>query len=512
MAQVLEFSGRLVRTDKRPANPGRYDLFFGVHASEADLEPLWEEAVRDVEVGPGGFFWVLLGRTTPLGSELFDEVPRWVSVRVLRGRELEDEEAGSRVPLAGSVFRLESRVDALEVAQGGGSVAASLRAELEQLDQRLESLETEVESSDLEQQVGELTRRVELLDGEEGRVVHIEDELEDLVGPEGDVVDLNERMDRIEGQAPDLIASLRAREAEMARERVGVLRKEVDQLTSAVGGLRDLMGELRMRVEQVAGRPLPTPEDLGAVSRQGDTMTGGLIINRGGLEVLSGGVTCRGATVNSLEASNLVKAPKVIADAIELRGDFTVDNTHRALQVRLVEGRQGSSRKDGALFLNGRSGHEVVVGTAEEARGLQVHGPLSGRSYQADDVGMAQAFDVYGSIEPGQVACIRADGGKVEFSKAVGEATVIGVCVERAGLAMGGSTVGGRALVVLNGVATVRADAAGGAINAGDLLVSGPLGVARKAEPDAAPGTVLGKALAPLVEGQVTVTVLVGAR
>lgn len=511
MAQVLEFSGRLVRADKRPANPGRYDLLVGVHASEVDPEPLWEEAVRDVEVVPGGFFWVLLGRTAPLEGSLFEEVPRWVSVRVLRGREVEPED-GPRVPLAGSLFRLEERVEALEQAQGTGSAARGVRADLEQIEQRLESLETEVESSDLDQQVSELSRRLDALDGEEGRVVHIEDELEDLVGPEGDVVDLNERMDRIEGQAPDLIASLRAREAEMARERVGVLRKEVDQLSGVVGGLRELMAELRLRVEQVASRPMPSPEELGAVSRQGDTMTGGLIINRGGLEVLSGGVTCRGATVNSLEASNLVKAPKVIADAIELRGDFTVDNSHRALQVRLVEGRQGSSRKDGALFLNGRSGHEVVVGTAEEARGMQVHGPLAGRSYQAEDVGVAQAFDVYGSIEPGQVACVRPDGGKVEFSKAVAEATVVGVCVERAGLAVGGSTVGGRALVVLHGVAAVRADLSGGPIQAGDLLVSGPQGVARKADAAAPAGVVLGKALAPLGEGQETVTVLVGAR
>lgn len=511
MAQVLEFSGRLTRSDKRPANPGRYDLLVGIHGSGADHSPLWEEKLRGVDVVPGGFYRVVLGRSSPLSATLFDEGPRWVSVRVLRGRIVEDETA-PRVPIAGLVLSLDARVTALEGgASGDAGVAEDVQALIDSLEERLEALETEIESSEVGQRVRELDERLASLDSEEGRIVHIEDELEDLIGPDGDVVDLNERMDRLEGRAPQLIASLRAREAEMSRERVGVMRKEVDQLTNLVSGLRELLAELRLRVEEVAERPVPTAEDVGAVSRQGDAMTGGLTINRGGLEVLSGGVTCRGANVNSLEATNLVKAPKVIADALELRGDMTVDNTHRALQIRLVEGRQGSSRKDGALFLNGRSGHEVVIGTADQAKGVAVFGPVSGGSYQADDIGVAQAFDVYGSIDAGQVACMRPDGVKIEFSKNVADPAVIGVCVPRAGLALGGSTVGGRVLVSLSGVAQVQVDATEG-IAVGDLLVSGKSGRAVKAGPSPAPGTVLGKALSPLAEGAGTVAVLVGAR
>ncbi|NOY28438.1 MAG: hypothetical protein GXP62_21485 [Oligoflexia bacterium] len=535
MAQVLEYSGRLTRSDKRPANPGRYDLVFGLHASSQDERPLWEETVRGVDVVPGGFFRVVLGRSTALTATIFDEGPRWLGVRVLRGRATETETA-PRVPVAGLNLQLDARVSTLEGAfadhtsgSGGHGPASAdpggspkgaapddqltaLSTALDELEQRLVSVETDLESTDIADQVGELTERLQGLDDEDaGRIIHIEDELEDLVGPDGDVVDLNERMDRIEGQAPRLIASLRAREAELSRERVGVLRVDLDQLTHQIGGLRKLLADLQLAFVDLSERPTPTAEDVGAVSRHGDAMTGGLTINRGGLEVLSGGVVCRGATVNSLEASNLLKAPKVIADALELRGDLTVDNTHRAVQVRLVEGRQGSSRRDGALFLNGRSGFEVVVGTADEARGMAVFGPVSAQSYQADQVGVAQSFDVYGSIAPGQVACMRPDGLKVEFSKTAADPAVVGVCVKTAALVAGGSTVGGRALVTLCGVAQVQAEAGTG-IAVGDLLVSGPSGVARGAPGDAKAATVLGKALSPLDAGSGMVAVLVGAR
>lgn len=510
MAQTMEFSGRLTRSDKRPANPGRYDLQFGIHGTAADAPSFWQEVVRGVDIVPGGFFKVVLGRGTPLEPELFEEGPRWLSVRIVRGRVVDDETA-PRVPVSGELLSLEARVGALEERVEAGELSDAVREQIEALEARLESVEGELESSDLALRVQDLSTRLKVVDAEEGRLTRIEDELEDLIGPDGDVVDLNERMDRIEGQAPDLIASLRAREAEMSRERISQMRKEVDQLTALASGLRELLVGLRVRVEAVADRALPTPEALGAVSRQGDVMTGGLTINRGGLEVLSGGVTCRGATVNSLEASNQIKAPKVIADAIELRGDFTVDNTRRAIQVRLVEGRQGSARKDGALFLNGRSGAEVVVGTEAEAKGIQVHGPVTGRSFQSEDVGVAQAFEVYGSIEPGQVACMRPDGSKVEFSKELGDRAVIGVCVAQAGLSLGGSTVGGKALVVLHGVAMVQVDGGETGIEVGDLLVAGPDGLARVVTGPGL-GAVLGKALGPLSSGRGQVAVLVGAR
>lgn len=516
MAQLIEFSGRLSRSDKRPANPGRYDLRFSIHGSPGDDEPLWEESVRGVDVVPGGFFHVVLGRTEPLRSDLFHEGTSWVATRVLRGRRLDDEHS-PRVPVTGITVSLAERLRVVEDRLGveaptGDSTEDRVRAMLSELEDRLDALEDETESSDLEDRLRDLAERLARIDGEEGRLIRIEDEIEDLVGPDGDVVDLNERMDRIEGRAPDLIESLRRREVEQSRERVGVLRKELDDLVATVHGLMQALGQVRGEIHAVAQRPAPSADDVGAVSRQGDVMTGGLTINRGGLEVLSGGVTCRGATVNTLEASNLVKAPKVIADAIELRGDFTVDNSHRVLQVRAIEGRQGSARKDGLLHLNGRGGAEVLVGTEAEKRGMQVHGPVTGGLFHAEGVGLAQVFEPYGSIEPGQVACMRPEGGKVEYSKDVANAAVIGVCVENAGLVVGGTTVGGRVMVALQGVAQVRASAAGGPIAVGTLLVSGPDGVAQRAPDAPALGTVLGKAVGALDAGTGTVPVLVSVR
>ncbi|RME24636.1 MAG: hypothetical protein D6798_10740 [Deltaproteobacteria bacterium] len=517
MAQIMEFSGRLTRSDKRPANPGRYDLRFELHASAGDDDPLWEETVRGIEVVPGGFFRVVLGRSAPLSAQLFDNGPRWLGVRVVRKRGIDDETA-PRVPVTGMMVRLAERVRALEDRLGVqpdhvevDERQAQVLEAIEALEQRIEDLEREVESSDVEERIRALTDRVTRIDDEEdGRLIRIEDELEDLIGPDGDVVDLNERMDRIEGKAPELIANLRLREKEQSRERVGVLRKDIDQLSQTIETLRLGSSRLAARLDEIANQPPPTAEAVGAVSRQGDVMTGGLTINRGGLEVLSGGITCRGANVNSLEASHQVKAPKVICDALELRGDLTVDNTHRVIQVRAIEGRQGSARKDGLLTLNARGGAEVVIGNAEEARGAQVHGPVTGGSFHAEGVGLAQVFDVYGSIAPGQVAAMRPDGAKVEFSKRDADPAVIGVCVDQAGLSVGGSTVGGRALVVLQGVAHVDVDAGSDGIAVGDLLVAGPEGRARKAGPDAPRGAVFGKAVSPLAEGQGRIAVLVG--
>lgn len=494
---MIEYLGRLSSTSSRSRWGGTADLILTLHAERHDQAVLWEEPHHAVRVEADGSFALLLGSVRPLRGELFEDGALWLAVRLASQRE---EEAGARQPLTGRILRLEQAVEHLQQEGSAGE-------RVEGLEQRLD----ELLSNDLEERLVDLARRLDGLDGEDGRLTRIEDELEDLVGPDGDVVDLNERMDRIEGQAPDLIASLRAREAELARERLHVIRRDLDQVGLALVELRERTQRLQQVQEELAHRPAPTAAQVGAVDRGGDTMSGGLVITRGGLEVQSGGITCRGANVNSLEATVQVKAPKVIADAIELRGDLTVDNSHRALQVRLVEGRQGSARKDGALFLNGRSGAEVVVGTAEEARGMQIHGPVGGGSFQAQDGGLAQVFDVYGSIEPGQVACYRGEDGRIEHARHRGDPAVIGVCVERAAFTGGGSTVGGRATVLLYGVTRVRASAAAGPIAVGTALVAGSTGLAEAARSEDPPAATLGKALSALEGGEGEVAVRVGA-
>jgi hypothetical protein len=46
--------------------------------------------------------------------------------------------------------------------------------------------------------VDALEARLGRLDTDEGRVAHLEDELEDIVGPDGDLIDLLERIEELE--------------------------------------------------------------------------------------------------------------------------------------------------------------------------------------------------------------------------------------------------------------------------------------------------------------------------
>ena len=182
-----------------------------------------------MDVSPGGFFAVVLGDLNPMEAGVFDRAPRWLSVRVVRGSQVDDEH-NTRVPVLGQALRLADRCGrlelriaqleaALEVGSGSSGGAGANRlthlAEItEGLEERLDRIEDEDDSAVLRSRLDELFQQLEALSGDKGRIVKLEDELEDLVGPDGDVVDLNERMDRLEGRAPALIADLRRREAE----------------------------------------------------------------------------------------------------------------------------------------------------------------------------------------------------------------------------------------------------------------------------------------------------------
>ena len=310
-------------------------------------------------LGPGGHRWKTRRRT-------------------LRPRPL----LGAGVALAEQVGGLDLRLEQLESALAGldggrnQDSTGNLRSWLQDLTERLETLEARLGGEGSPRMLAEVMTRLDKIDGEEGRLTRVEDELEDIVGPDGDVVDLNERMDVMEGRAPELIANLRAREGQSGRERLERLDQSLTALRDRVGDVDRAVDALRVALGELREAPPPTPEAIGALKRSGDTMSGGLTINRGGLEVVSGGITSRSAEVSTLEASNAVRTPKLVTDAVELRGDLTVDSPRRTLQVRLIEGRQGSAKKDGPLHLNTRSGGEVVVGNAEEHQGLAVHGSL----------------------------------------------------------------------------------------------------------------------------------------
>ena len=113
MQGLLEFHGRLSRSDKRPANPGSYCLQFQLHgqarASQRD-KIYWEEVHDTVDVAPGGFYQVVLGRKVPLDGTMFSRGARWMSVRVVRAGKL-DEENNKRIPVVGNSFSLAKSLD-----------------------------------------------------------------------------------------------------------------------------------------------------------------------------------------------------------------------------------------------------------------------------------------------------------------------------------------------------------------------------------------------------------------
>ena len=527
----FEFHGRLCRSDKRPANPGLYHLQFQLHGQPRDSQRdkiYWEEVIEKVEVVPGGFYRVILGQTAEVDPATFSRGVRWMSVRVVRGGKLDDEH-GIRVPMIGHAFRLYSSLGKLgarleEVEVRAQELASSspkvdqfqtrvnrIVEALEGVHARLVPLEAATELNAVIRRVETLTGRLDAIDMDGGRLDSVELELEDIVGPDGDVVDLNERMDRLEGKAPELIKSLKAREKRGAEPlELGPLKQRVDALQTKLEAFGETLGKA------AAKKPAPSASEsdggsAGAVKRSGDVMTGGLTINRGGLDVLSGGVTCRGAQVTTLEASNLIKAPKMLADALELRGDLTVDSATRAMQVRFLEGRQASARRDGALHLNGRSGAEVVIVKADVSKGADVHGSVRATSLVAHAVGgVAQCFHATGNLSSGDVVRVNDTGERVVRVRKLSDARVMGVITDEPGLLLGGVARTGVVVVAVTGVVQCKVEADNAPVKAGDLLVaSGEAGHACVVD-SPAPGTILGKALAPLAKGKGVIPVLLG--
>jgi len=525
MYTLIEFHGRLSRSDKRPANPGRYDLLFQLHATVDGTAAIWSETVRGVEVAPGGFYYVALGQKAPLVANFFTSGPRWLSVRVIIGGKRSDEHS-SRVPLLGQVVSLADLAQQLDarVAQientlsnlgaprgasrdpGGGlrEWASDVTARLNGIEERGGGL-----SGDL---INRLHLRLEAIDGDEGRLTRIEDELEDIVGTDGDIVDLNERMDLLEAQAPDLIANLRQRESESGRERINQMDDAIRALHDRFVEVDRTLVELRAAIQALREEPPPGPEAIGALKKSGDTMSGALTIQKGGLNIASGGLTARSAEIASVEAATQVKTARVVTEAVDLRGDLVVDSAKRFVQVRHVEGRHGSGKRDGPLHLNARGGAEVVVGNDEQRAGMHVHGLTSADGAVLGGGPLAVTLEASGKPRPGDVVVL--DGGKVALCALTGDPRVIGVVAASPALLLGGPANDGRVAVATHGVTPCRVDASATPIRPGDRLVCGSTsGHARSAEGlEPAAGAILGKALEGLESGQATIQVLLTPR
>jgi hypothetical protein len=385
---------------------------------------------------------------------------------------------------------------------------------LEQFGSRLIPLEDGAENKVLVRRLEALTERLDEVDKDEGRLDRVELEMEDIVGPNGDVVDLNERMDRVEGKAPELIRSLRKRERDQPEPaRLEDLNRQLHTLGVQVEAMKTDVAEMRTKAASAPSRADLDAGSIGAVNRGGDVMTGGLTINRGGLDVLSGGLTCRGATVTTLEASNMLKAPKMLVDAMELRGDFTVDSASRSMQVRMIEGRQASARRDGALHLNSRGGAEVVIGNDAASKGAQVHGSIRADTLVAHATGgMAQLFHATGALSAGDVVRVNDSGERVVRVRKEADCRVMGVITDTPGILLGGETRTGVVVVAVTGVVSCSVEASQNPIKAGDLLIASSDAGHACTVKDPAPGTVLGKALAPLEKGRGTIPVLLGVR
>ncbi|MEC8192942.1 MAG: hypothetical protein VX944_07065 [Myxococcota bacterium] len=532
MQGLLEFQGRLTRSDKRPANPGSYCLQFQLHGQPRDSKRdkvHWEEVLEAVDVAPGGFFRVVLGRTTPFAESMFGRGIRWMSVRVVRSGTL-DEEHSNRTPIIGAEARLYGGLDRIKasVAELADRMDTLLESSpqvrkvetrvdqigdtLTGLHSRLAMIESGTETAAIVRRVESLMERLDAVDRDNGRLDRIEDELYEIIGPDGDVVDLNERMDRLEGRAPELIAALRKREKSAPQQlRLEDLKRHLEATRLQLASLVERVETLGDAVPKKASKSAASADAAGMVKRSGDAMTGGLVINRGGLDVLSGGLTCRGATVTTLEASKVVKSPKMIAESFELRGDLTVDSANRALQVRTIEGRQASARRDGALHLNGRGGAEVIMGNEASARGATVHGTIRSDGLVAHTTGgMAQLFHATGDLSPGDVVRVNDSGERVVRVRRTSDERVMGVITDQPGVLLGGEPRTGVVVVAVTGVVSTRVDATERAVKAGDLLVASSTAGHACAVDQPTPGTVLGKALAPLASGTGEIAVLLG--
>lgn len=528
MYTLIEFHGRLSRSDKRPANPGRYDLQFQLHPSADGNATLWSESLKGVDVAPGGFYYVTLGQRSSLSASLFANGPRWLSVRVVAGGK-RSEEHSSRVPVLGQivclgdlVHQLEGRVQQIEGALQGINPRGSrreggvppLREWAEDLADRVRTLEEQGGGAP-GGQIEQLLLRLDAIDGEEGRLTRIEDELDDIVGTDGDLIDLNERMDLLEERAPDLIANLRAREGETGRERMNQMEDALRALRERLVDMDRTVVELRAAIQKLHEAPLPAPEAIGAVRKSGDTLSGPLTIQRGGLDVHSGAITARSAEIASLESATQVKTARLVTDALDLRGDLLVDSAKRVLQVRSVEGRHSSGKRDGPLHLNTRGGAEVVVGNAEQRKGMDVFGPIAADTASVRSGVVAQVFRGGAALSAGDVVAVdAADAGRVAHPGGAADRGVVGVVCDAAGLVLGGPLGSGSVAVALYGVVSARAEAESAPIRPGDSLISSAVAGHARACGDLAAdaGAILGKALEGLESGRGTIRVLLSAR
>ncbi|HJN73825.1 MAG TPA: hypothetical protein QGF58_07835 [Myxococcota bacterium] len=488
--RALEYHGRLLEPDGSPVPAGRYSVRFSLHSDQRGQRTSWVETQHDIDIGRDGAVAAVLGLEVPIDPKLFDGRTRWVGARLLRRGQADEAMprtriVGTTLMLTKLVERHAARLDTLEENQRilrAGPTKEKLKQRLDEIATRLERLEIG-EVTRLSRLIDQLLDRVDAVDEDGGRLVRIEDEIEDLCGPDGDIVDVNERMDGLEKRALRVLEHTEA----------GPDRYE------AVVGRIDKLEEAPASSAEAAG-PGDT-EQIDALPLAGGELAGGLTIQKGGLNVASGDITGNQVKVFSVTASNAVRARRLVAEEqLEIRGEITADNTQRAIQIRKIEGRNGSAKKDGPLHLNSRGGHEVIVGNKASAAGLQVHGPVKCAEVRTKGKDLAERFDGE-PVEPG--CLVRMDGGRrVVVSDTAFDTRVVGVVSSQPGISLGD----GEVPVALQGTAPCKVV---GPVELGDLLVPSEVpGHAMAAGPERTRGCLVGKAMEELSGGTGMILVL----
>lgn len=241
MASLIEFHGRLFHVDPLPgsvgaqrlAEPGRYDLRLALHARRDDLEPLWAEEQAGVPVSVGGYFGVVLGERLPLPDGLFDGTPRWLAAI---GVGASDGVQTVRVPVLGHAIRVYEQLEGIRERLAAVEAALQLgERRVVNVNKRLRRLERGKGALlPVLRHARALDTRLARLDSDDGRIAHLEDELEEVVGPDGDIIDIIERLERIEGVGPGQASVDPKQLAELAR-RLDELGERVKALARGGG-------------------------------------------------------------------------------------------------------------------------------------------------------------------------------------------------------------------------------------------------------------------------------------
>ncbi|MFO1507582.1 MAG: hypothetical protein U1F23_11030 [Lysobacterales bacterium] len=174
-----------------------------------------------------------------------------------------------------------------------------------------------------------------------------------------------------------------------------------------------------------------------------------------------------------------------------------------------------------ALIANNTGGGNIILGQNDAFTVFRVdgNGNVFAGTYQAGGADVAEFVPSTQSLEPGDVVAIDSDsGGAFRLATMANSTAVAGVISTQPGLTMNTSeqddkAARGEPRLALTGRVPVKVTDQNGAIRPGDLLVSSSVpGRAMRAPTNPRPGTVIGKAMQPLVHGNGEIEMLVMLR